>query len=236
MLKRAHAATAWLEWEERFCAHVVDDGFRLQRLRRTPDGRVVVDGWIARDYLAGDHPIGSWPERMDAGLALLRAFGAATPLAPPMPALPRGDAWATADRMAWEELPMPPAAVADPVVAELAHARGRTGQQAQVVHGDLTGNVLFHGELPPAVIDMSPYFRPAAFAAAVIATDAVVWHGADLSLARRVMELPDGRESFIRAMLFRHLTSLLLPGPLPTGPAAARYAALRRLTVDASPH
>ena len=235
MLKRAHAATAWLEWEERFCDRVVDDGFRLQRLRRAHDGRIIVDGWIARDYLAGDHPIGSWPERIDAGLALLRAFGAATPLAPPMPALPRGDAWATADRMAWEELRVPPAAMADPAVAELADARGEVRQQAQVVHGDLTGNVLFHGELPPAVIDMSPYFRPAAFAAGVIAADAVVWHGAGLSLARRVMELPDGRESLIRAMLFRHLTSLLLPGPLATGSAAARYAGLRRFTVEASP-
>ncbi len=32
----------------------------------------------------------------------------------------------------------------------------------QLVHGDLTGNLLFHTSLPPAVIDLSPYWRPTA--------------------------------------------------------------------------
>jgi uncharacterized protein (TIGR02569 family) len=234
VLKPAHAPDPWLEWEERFCSRVVDSGFRLQRLRRSDDGRIVVDGWIARDYLPGEHPIGSWQARMGAGLALLRAFGEATPLAPALPTLPRADAWATADRMAWEELPIPPAAMADPVVAELAGARRPVHEPPQVVHGDLTGNILFHRELPPAVIDMSPYYRPVGFATGVIAADAVIWHGADLGLARRVIELPEGRACLIRAMLFRHLTSLLLPGPLPTAAAAVRYAALRRLILEAS--
>ncbi len=32
---------------------------------------------------------------------------------------------------------------------------------AQLVHRDLTGNVLFHPPLPPLVIDLSPYWlRP----------------------------------------------------------------------------
>ncbi len=234
VLKPAHAPHAWFEWEERFCDRVVDDGFRLQRLRRAEDGRLVVHGWIARDYLPGEHPIGSWQARMDAGLVLLRALGEATPLVPPMPSIPRPDAWATADRMAWDELPIPPAAIADAVVAELAGARRPVHGPPQVVHGDLTGNILFHPELPPAIIDMSPYCRPAGFAAGVIAADAVIWHGADLGLARRVIELPDGPGCLIRAMLFRHLTSLLLPGPLPAAAAGVRYAALRRLTLESS--
>ena len=234
VLKPAHAPRAWLEWEERFCDRVVDVGFRLQRLVRADDGRIVVDGWIARNFLPGAHPVGSWQTRMDVGLELLRAFGEATPLVPPMPAIPRADAWATADRMAWEELRIPAPAMADAAVAELAGGRRPVHEPPQVVHGDLTGNILFHPELPPAVIDMSPYYRPVGFAAGVIVADAVIWHGADLGLARRLIELPDGRECLIRAMLFRHLTSLFLPGPLPAATAADRYVALRRLTLESS--
>ena len=40
---------------------------------------------------------------------------------------------------------------------------------SQVVHGDLFGNVLFAGDAPPAVIDITPYWRPAGWAVGVIA-------------------------------------------------------------------
>ena len=36
------------------------------------------------------------------------------------------------------------------------------------MHGDLTGNVLFAEGLPPAILDLSLYFRPPGFATAVV--------------------------------------------------------------------
>ncbi len=50
--------------------------------------------------------------------------------------------------------------------------------QAQLVHGDLGGNVLFAAGEPPAVIDFSPYWRPPGLALAVAAVDALMWSGA----------------------------------------------------------
>jgi prepilin-type processing-associated H-X9-DG protein len=50
---------------------------------------------------------------------------------------------------------------------------------AQLIHGDLGGNVLFADGEPPAVIDFSPYWRPAGLALAVAAVDALMWSGAD---------------------------------------------------------
>jgi len=44
------------------------------------------------------------------------------------------------------------------------------------------GNVLFADASPPAVIDFSPYWRPAGLALAVAAVDALMWGGARLAL------------------------------------------------------
>src|SRR5438552_43170 len=50
---------------------------------------------------------------------------------------------------------------------------------AQLIHGDLGGNVLLAAGEPPAVIDFSPYWRPAGLALAIAAVDALTWSGAD---------------------------------------------------------
>jgi len=46
------------------------------------------------------------------------------------------------------------------ILAGLRAATAPVRAQAQLVHGDLSGNVLLADGLPPAVIDLSPYWRP----------------------------------------------------------------------------
>jgi hypothetical protein len=53
-----------------------------------------------------------------------------------------------------------------------------SARPAQLVHGDLGGNVLFAPSLAPAIIDFSPYWRPPGYAEAVAAVDAFLWFGA----------------------------------------------------------
>ena len=69
----------------------------------------------------------------------------------------------------------------------------------------MTCNVLFADGPPPAIIDFSPGWRPTGFASAVVATDAVVWHGADLGLLASVVDSRIGTELLMRALLFRLL-------------------------------
>ncbi|KAF9766219.1 hypothetical protein IL306_001401 [Fusarium sp. DS 682] len=47
----------------------------------------------------------------------------------------------------------------------------------QLIHGDLTGNVLFDtaSNNPPAIIDITLYWRPAEYAEAIIVADGLVW-------------------------------------------------------------
>jgi hypothetical protein len=70
------------------------------------------------------------------------------------------------------------------------------------VHGDLSGNVLFHRGLPPAVIDVSPYWRPPAFAEGILVADGLLWwgEGAELMTAARLSGDPSWSA---RGLLFR---------------------------------
>jgi hypothetical protein len=80
---------------------------------------------------------------------------------------------------------------------------------SQLVHGDLTGNVLFAAGLPPAVIDFSPYWRPTGFASAVVVGDALLWEGADVSLLTAVAHVEDFPQLLVRALIFRAVVDAL---------------------------
>jgi len=106
--------------------------------------------------------------------------------------------WAVADRVAWGELDRPLPAE----VATLAARRRPVDLPPQLVHGDLGGNVLFHPSLPPAVIDVSPFWRPPGYADAIVVADAVAWHGAGDDLVERHLRAHGG-QLLLRAVLFR---------------------------------
>lgn len=100
----------------------------------------------------------------------------------------------------------------------------------QLVHGDLTGNVLLspHGG-KPGIIDVSPYWRPAAYAEGVVAADALTWHNAPVSL---FFALDVSREAVARGLLFRLLTMVHEDGRTPDSTAARRAFERHELTAD----
>jgi hypothetical protein len=56
------------------------------------------------------------------------------------------------------------------------------------------------------VIDWPPYFRPAAFALAVAAVDALCWAGASPRLLDDWADLPEWRQLLLRAFAYRTAT------------------------------
>ena len=95
---------------------------------------------------------------------------------------------------------------------------------SQIVHGDLTGNVLVAPGAPPAVIDISPYWRPPEYAEGVVIADALCWHGASASV---LGEVGVSVTAVARALLFRlgATDELLLAGLATVDPQveAERY-------------
>ena len=179
--------------------------FRVPRACRAPDGSVVVDGWTAAEYLEGRHEDGRWTDVIAVG-ELLHASIAHVPR--PDFIARRTDRWAIGDRVAWGELP-----IEDFVhvkhLPRLASALRPVEAPSQLVHGDLTGNVLFHPTLPPAVIDFAPYWRPQPFSAAVVVGDALLWESADESLLAAVGHVDEFPQYLLRALIFRAVVDKL---------------------------
>jgi len=193
-------------WIAQVLADVEEDGIRISRPVAATDGGFVVEGWQAWSVVAGAHDLASrWPEVIRAGQALNRAL-----MGVPRPPFldRRSDVWAAGDRVAWGEEPLE---IHDPGLRALAVHLHRlvqpTDEPSQLIHGDLTGNVLFHAGLAPAVIDVSPYWRPALFSFAVIAADAISWHGATATVFDALPDHPERRSMLARAGLFRLVTS-----------------------------
>jgi uncharacterized protein (TIGR02569 family) len=164
-------------WTAELYAALPERGFRIPRPVKSQRGTYVVHGWAAWEYVEGEADMsGRWREK----LAVCNAFHKA--LADlPQPSFfdARRDPWARADRLTW-------GAVLPAVQSWLRNSVERLWTllkplelPSQLIHGDISGNSLFATNLEPAVIDFSPYWRPAGFAAAVLIADAAVWEGAD---------------------------------------------------------
>ncbi len=182
-------------------------GFRLARQLASREGSWTVRGWEATEWLAGGHEPGRWRDALAVSGAFHRAAAAHVAERPPG----SSNAWGVGDRVAWrEEDPGPLHPLAAATLARLKPLLDEpwTGAPDQLIHGDLgAGNILFADEdgLAPAVLDVSPYWRPASFAFAVLVADALAWEGAPASFGREFL----GQRSQARQ---------LLAPPSPTGP------------------
>jgi hypothetical protein len=92
-------------------------------------------------------------------------------------------------------------------IMELLQATAR--REHHFVHGDLSGNVFADPTGTPVILDVSPYLRPREWAAAIVTADAVLWNGADLSLAETFAGDDVRRDLFGRALLFRMVAEQL---------------------------
>lgn len=199
------------EWLGEALSNLQPDGVRISAPVPTRDGHWVYDGWSATRWVEGSHPdvlrTSTWADIIDAGRSFHRVV---KDLPPPECLAARTDAWATADRVAWADQ----ATDLRPELAEVAERlrdASRPLGPSQIVHGDLTGNVLLAPGVPPAVIDISPYWRPPEYAYGVVIADALCWHGAAASV---LDEVGVSVAAVARALLFRLVTTneLLVDG------------------------
>jgi uncharacterized protein (TIGR02569 family) len=191
------------EWVGTVLARIEQRGFRLPTVLRAGDGGWVVHGWGAESVIPGAtvHEAASdWRSIISASRALHAATAA---LARPEFLDLRTDAWASADRDAWGEVPRTVAPELRGIVERLYAVPPPTGR-AQLVHGDLTSNVLLMPDGPPSVIDFSPYWRPPTYAEGIVVADALCWHAAPPQTPQQV-GVPV--EAVARGLLFRTLTA-----------------------------
>jgi uncharacterized protein (TIGR02569 family) len=173
---------------------------------RGKSGRLVEDGWIAFPAIEGR----SNPDRWNDLAAVARRF--ASVFRDEMrPAFidERMHAWAQADRVAWDESASGVLPDRVPRLDALARAKKPIADPAGIVHGDVAGNVLFAAGKPPAVIDLTMYWRPVEYSVAIVAVDSVCFGGAPLSIFETISESNNFPQYLIRATIFRLYTDWL---------------------------
>ena len=203
-------------WLATACEQVHVAGVRLARPVRSSDGRWVVSGWSAHRFVTGS-PAPRHDDILATGIALHDAL--ATVPEPKM-LRDRTDLHSWADRLSWGEIDDVDGRIGTGhgarLFTEFAAGRRPVDSPNQVVHGDLYGNVLFAGSAPPAVIDITPYWRPAAWAAGVVAVDGLAWGGAPIEQIADWDQWPHWRQLVRRALLFRLAVSLAHPRTPPS--------------------
>ncbi len=240
-----HARAAW---SAKVRETLQVEGVRLARPVRATDGRYVVSGWRADTYLEGapeprHDEVVSVAARLHAATAALERprFLAQPPVAPWVDV----DVFVAADRAAWEAVPLrsvrgaveaeatsPDGRRSIDLIAQLASLRKPVHAAPQLVHGDLFGTVLFSGSLAPGLADITPYWRPPAWAAGVAVVDALSWGGADDGLLERWDDLPEWPQMLLRAVMFRLAVHALHPRSTAEAlPGLARTADLVRLVL-----
>jgi Aminoglycoside-2''-adenylyltransferase len=189
VLKPLDFAAREIPWQAELFTRIAERGFRVAKPR--PE---IIDGWTAWTFVEGRHEAGRWLDIIDVGRRLHTAL--ARESRPDEIIDTRSNPWETGDRVAWGER-------AYDGIDDLLARLDRVDDDAQLIHGDLTGNVLFHEALDPAVIDFAPYWRPVEYASAIVVADALCWEGAPAELADAVE-----RQYLLRALIYRGVTSI----------------------------
>ncbi len=240
-----HARAAW---SAKVRENLFVDGLRLARPVRSTDGRYVVAGWRADTFVEGAPE----PRHDEVVSAAVRLHEATASLErpqfltrAPVPPWNEVDVFTAADRAAWDEkvlagLPLGAPEVDDAphrkeareLLGHLAALRTPVKTHAQLVHGDLYGTVLFSGAAAPGITDITPYWRPAAWAAGVVVVDALSWGEADDGLIERWEDFAEWPQMLLRALMFRLSVHVLHPRSTgDTFPGLERTATVVRNTL-----
>lgn len=163
----------------------------------------MVDGWAASRWIDCSHDY----TRCEEALVTCRALSSAlATVARPAFLTDRATVWDAGDRAAWATTdPVLHHPEMDPLVSAFGALRRTCEDASQVIHGDLTGNILFPDNGDPVVLDFAVYWRPAAFAEAIIVADALAFHDAPADLATSISSQP--RSMLARACIYRLVTS-----------------------------
>ncbi|TQV93831.1 ribosomal protein L1 [Cordyceps javanica] len=178
----------------------------------------VYEGWTAWSFLSGrarDQAV--WSESLSTCRAFHKDLGQIK-IEKPEFLDRRLNRFRHADRVAWDEMALGelPTVANQMVLSRIAQPLKRLGELKrdfsralpdQLVHGDIGGNMLFESDgQPPGIIDMTFYWRPAGYAAAIIVADGLLWNKETDDLIRIYGTGADDVQLVVRALIFRIVT------------------------------
>ncbi len=188
-------------WMSDLYNNLSSNQFRVPKPIRAKNSKWIFNQWTANKFLEGKHEDENYAEAIKISKIFHKDL-----LQIPKPDFfdKRNDVWAVADKIAWGELPLPNFELTNKPLQQISKLLKKNKLPNQLIHGDWgPGNLLFSNTLPPAVIDVSPYWRPANFAIAVMIIDALVYEGADKSIINLCKNIEDFDQLLLRALVRR---------------------------------
>lgn len=195
------------EEKSSWCAELIEslpqDQYRVARHKKAHTNAWVYEGWEVIEFIKGAHLQDHWKEK----IAVCNGFnGLLTSIPKPYFIDKRTDLWAIAEKMIWEELPLSFDERLYGYVQKIKAYLKPITIANQLIHGDITGNMLFAEGLPQGIIDFTPIYRPKEYALAILIVDAITWEGADASIFSYVKNEANMFQLLLRAAFFRTLT------------------------------
>ena len=183
------------------------DGIRIPEPRRAIDGSFVFRGWAASVYEPGDHVHGQWQEK----LQVTRLFHAKLRELDHSPIPPGDDWWSRAHKVAWQCDPLPRALQPQTVdkIETLFEQYRPLARTDGIIHSDICGNILFHENLNPCIIDFSPAYGSVEYAEAIMVADATAWENAPVDIVEMLPSTEHYRQHLLRAISFRVIVAAL---------------------------
>ncbi len=175
---------------------------RIPKPLKSESGDWIYGDYVAWEYLAGEDMEGEYETK----IKICDWFSESMAISHRPKFLESADhAWAVADKASWGEIKKEYSSDFESVISPIYSRLEKVTSPSVLIHGDLNGNVVFDKALPPAVIDITLYWRPKDFAKAIVIIDGIVCDGAHLDIYKLVEHLPEMRQLMLRATLRRIL-------------------------------
>jgi Ser/Thr protein kinase RdoA (MazF antagonist) len=148
---------------------IEQNGFRVPLPMQSISGAwTTAEGWTAWTFVSGQP---ATPAALEQVIPAIQSFHhVLAQVARPAYLDRRDSPYDRADRLAWLDAPQIDDRFVSLIVPLMQRKRDLPDLRCQLIHGDLNEqNILVAPGLPPALIDMTPYWRPAEFALAVLA-------------------------------------------------------------------
>ncbi|MCM3038119.1 hypothetical protein M3201_00180 [Paenibacillus motobuensis] len=197
------------EWLLNIIYNLKPQGYRLSKPIKSIYGTFVYRGWACTQYEMGKDTKGRIEEKLQISRLFHQDLSSINFQDFPYTENP----WSKGHRIAWQidELSRDlPREIQEIIISLLRIVSLKKQYNTQIVHGDLSGNILFDEVLSPLVIDFSPTIAPVEYAEAILVCDCIAWQGSKVS---EIDLLPNDklyREMIIRAIIFRLTVSAIL--------------------------
>jgi uncharacterized protein (TIGR02569 family) len=201
------------EWLLSLINSLTPEGYRMSKPIKSKNGTFVCDGWICTQFERGEDRRGRIEEKLEAARLFHRDLSNVC-----LNTYPKIDnPWSRAHRIAWQVDDLPnnmPKLIHMTLERLLGKVilKDQDHYKMQIVHSDLSGNILFDDVLSPLIIDFSPTIAPVEYAEAILVCDCIAWQGSPISEIELLPNNKMYKEMIIRAILFRLSVSAIFAG------------------------